>query len=95
MAEATEVEVTKPTKRPVKKVTKKAAPAAKKAGPPKREIPNGHTSLADLCKKAKVQAVAARRRLRAAGIERKEGSQYSWPAGSHAKILGIIKGETE
>lgn len=91
MAEA--APATETAKKPVKKVPVKKA-ATKKATPPARkELPNGHTSLADLCKKHKVEPVAARRRLRVAGIERKEGTQYSWPAGQLDKIAKIIKGE--
>jgi len=96
MAEATTTTETAkpaPKKAPVKKTPVKKATPAKKAGPPKAELPNGHTSLADLCKKHRVEPVAARRRLRNAGIERKEGTQYSWPAGQLEKIAKIIKGD--
>lgn len=105
MSEATQTETSTPVKTSVKKAPakkapakkaapKKAAPAKKKAAPVSRErtAPDGHTLLVDICTKAKVEPTIARRRLRDAGITRKEGSQYSWPAGQLDKITKIIKG---
>lgn len=91
MAETTEVAGTeKPKKAPVKKAPAKKPKAA--ATPRAAANPN-HTTLAELCKKAKVEPVVARRRLRAAEEQRPESGQWTWPASKIEKITKIIKGE--
>ena len=72
-------------KKSAKKVSKKKGgkkvkkAAAKKTSAAKTE---GGVTLADLAAEAKITGQKARQKLRAAGIERAEGSRWSWKEGS-------------
>lgn len=65
-----------------KKVTKTSKKVSKKAAKSKGD---GNTvSLAELANDAGISGQKARQKLRAAGIEREEGSRWAWAKGSKA-----------
>lgn len=70
---------------------KKAAKSAKSNGSAAKE---GFVSLATVAKEFKMEPSAARRRLRAAELDRGDG-RWSWKDGSKdlAKVRTILKGE--
>ena len=82
-------------KKTTKKTTaKKKAPAKKKGGKKAKASADGGITLKALAEEAGISGQAARQKLRAAGIEREEGSRWSWKEGSKAlkaakKALGL------
>ena len=75
-----------------KKTSAKKSSAKKKGG--KKKDTEGQVSLATLADKAGISGQAARQKLRAADIERVEGSRWSWKEGSKGlkaakKALGL------
>ena len=76
---------------PVKKVSKKAAPAVaeKKTRAPAEANPN-ETTLSELCEELGIEPRLARQKLRKAeGVEKGEGGRWAWRNGS--KELGNIR----
>ena len=79
-------------KKSSKKVSKKSSKKVSKKVSKKAE--DGGVTLADLAAEAKITGQKARQKLRAAGIERAEGSRWSWKEGSKdlkavRKALGL------
>ena len=70
----------------------KKPPLKKKAATPTAVSGSKIFSLHDLCKKAKIEARVARRRLRAADIKKPDGGQWEWSKAQEARILKIISG---
>jgi hypothetical protein len=87
----TEVKKVAKVVKKVKKVAKKGNGGGAPRGP--QEVPEGHTSVAQLAEEAEITPQSARVKLRTSEVERPEG-RWVWKNGSSAlkaarKILGL------
>jgi len=91
---ATKKKGKKSNKKSSKKVAKKGGKKKAAAKKSKKTQADGGVTLVSLAKEAGVSGQKARQKLRAAGIEREEGSRWSWKDGSKVlkaarKALGL------